>query len=78
MKDLINHFFPPKSLQRQNRYLHRGLYKPCDNKIRNFICGINNIVEYLEISLRLGLIIAYLNMRYPISWSSCYLWNGKK
>ena len=28
MKDLISHSFSPKALQRQNRYLRRGLYKP--------------------------------------------------
>ena len=48
MKDLISHFFPPKSLQRQKRYLRRGLYKPSGTKIRDFICRINEIVEYLD------------------------------
>ena len=33
MKDLIYHFFPPKALQHQKRYLRRGIYKPCDTKI---------------------------------------------
>ena len=48
MKDLISHFFFPKALQRQKRYLRRGLYKPRDTKIQDFICRIDNIVEYLK------------------------------
>ena len=48
MKDLIYYFFPPKSLQRQNMYLQRGLYKPCDTKIRYFIFRIDEMVEYLK------------------------------
>ena len=45
MKDIISHFSPPKALQRQKRYLRRGLYKPCDTKIRYFICCIDKMVE---------------------------------
>ena len=45
MKDLITHLFPPKVIQRQKRYLHRGLYKPHNTKISNFICRIDKIVE---------------------------------
>ena len=48
MKDLISHFFPPKALQRQKRYLRRGLYKPCKTKIQDFIYWIDDMVEYLE------------------------------
>ena len=48
MKDLIYYFFPPKLLQRQNMYLQRGLYKPCDTKIRYFIFRIDKMVEYLK------------------------------
>ena len=44
MKDLISHFYPPKSLQIQKRYPRRGLYKPCDTKIRYFICQIDEMV----------------------------------
>ena len=47
MKDLISHFFPPKALQRQERYLRRGMYKISDTNIRDFICRIDNMVEYL-------------------------------
>ena len=36
MKDLISHFSPALALQRQKRYLRRGVYKPCDTKIRYF------------------------------------------
>ena len=48
MKDLISHFFPPKSLQHQKRYLRRGMYKPCNTKILDFICSIDKMVDYLE------------------------------
>ena len=48
MKDLISHFFLPNTLQHQKRYLRRGLYKPCDTNIRDFICWIFEMVEYLE------------------------------
>ena len=48
MENLISHFFPPKLLQRQKRYIRRGLYKPQDTKILYFICFIYNMVEYLE------------------------------
>ena len=48
MKELISHFFPPKVLHRQKRYLSRGLYKPRDTKIQYFISRINDMSEYLE------------------------------
>ena len=48
MKYLISHFFPPKALQRQKRYLRRELYKPCDTKIRYFIYRINKMIKYLK------------------------------
>ena len=48
MKDLISHFFPPKALQRQKRYLRRGMYKPRVTKIRYLISHIDNIFEYLK------------------------------
>ena len=48
MQGLTTHFFPPKALQRQKRYLPRGLFKPCDSKILKFICRINETVDYLE------------------------------
>ena len=48
MKDLIYHFFPPKSLQLQKRYLSRDMYKPRYTKIRDFIWYIDEMVEYLE------------------------------
>ena len=47
MKDLISHFFLPKALQRQKRYLIRGIYKPCNTNIRDFICPIGDMVKYL-------------------------------
>ena len=34
---LISHFLPSKELQGQERYLFRGLYKPRETKIREFI-----------------------------------------
>ena len=37
MKDLIYNLFMPKAIQRQKRYLQRGLYKTHDTKIRDFI-----------------------------------------
>ena len=48
MKDLISHFYLPKSLQRQKRYHRRGMYKPRDTKIWSFICWIDNIFDYLK------------------------------
>ena len=45
MKDLVYHSFPPKVLQRQKRYLRRGLYKTCDTKIIDFICHIYEMVN---------------------------------
>ena len=47
MKNLITYLFPPKALQRQKRYLRRGLYKSWGTKIREFICKIGGIVDYL-------------------------------
>ena len=47
IKYFIARFSPPKALQLQKRYLQRGLYKPCDTKIREFVCHIDNTVEYL-------------------------------
>ena len=48
MKDMISNFFPSKALQHQKRYLQRGLYKPCDTNIRDFICRIEEMVEYFN------------------------------
>ena len=48
MKDLISHLFPPKALQRQKRYLRRGLHRTCDTKIRDFIYCIDEMVECLK------------------------------
>ena len=48
MKGFINNFFLSKALQRQKRYLQRGLYNPCYKNIRDFIFRIDKIVEYLE------------------------------
>ena len=48
MKELISHFFLPKALQRQKRYLRRELYKPCDTKIQYFIYRINKMIKYLD------------------------------
>ena len=47
MEDFIAHFFPSKVLKSQKRYLRRGLYKPCDRNIREFICRIDEMVDYL-------------------------------
>ena len=45
---LVEHFFPPKALQREKRYLCRGLYKPKDCPVRDFVCRVNEILEYLS------------------------------
>ena len=45
MKDLTTQLFPPKALQRQKIYLHMGLYKPCNTKMRKFIWSIYDIVK---------------------------------
>ena len=55
MKYLISHFFPPKALQIQKRYLQRGLYKPRGTKIQEFVSQIDKMVEYLEKFLPLGI-----------------------
>ena len=47
MKDLISHFFPPKVLQSQKRYLRRGVYKPHDKNIWYFMCLVDKMVQYL-------------------------------
>ena len=38
---LFNCFFPPEALQRQKRYLLRGLYKPRNTKIWDFVCRVD-------------------------------------
>ena len=48
MKYLIYHLFPPKALQRQKRYLRRGLYKPCGMNIWYFMFRIDKMVKYLK------------------------------
>ena len=45
---LANQFLPPKSLWYQKRYLCQGLFNPRDSNIRDLICHLNNIVEYIE------------------------------
>ena len=54
MKDLITHLFPPKALQCQKRYLRRGVYKYY-KKNQNFICRVEEMVEYLEKLLPCGI-----------------------
>ena len=46
--DLVSHFFPPKALQCQNRYLKRGVYKPHNTKILYLICRIYEMVNYIK------------------------------
>ena len=48
MKELMNHLLPPKAINIHKRYLQRGIYKPCDTKIREVIFRIDEIVEYLN------------------------------
>ena len=48
MQDVFIHFFPPKVLQRQKRYLLRGLYNPHDTNISKFICRVDEIVEHVD------------------------------
>ena len=47
-KDLISHSFPTKYLNRQKRYLRRGLYKHRDTKVWDLIFCIAEMVEYLK------------------------------
>ena len=65
IKGIITHFFLPKALQCQKRYLIRGIYKPRDTKIRNFVCTIDKILKYLQKLPPLSLIRSYLNMISP-------------
>ena len=44
MKDHTSHFSPPKVLQSQKRSRRRAMYKPCDNKIRDFIYRITEMI----------------------------------
>ena len=48
MKDIISHFYPPKLLKLQKMYLRWALYKPCNTNIREFICRIDKMIEYLD------------------------------
>ena len=48
VKDIISHLFPPKAIQLQKKYLSRGLYKLHDTKIKDFVCKIDKIIEYLK------------------------------
>ena len=48
MEDLITDLFPPNALQRQKRYLRRGVYKTHKTKIWEFICRIEKMVDYLK------------------------------
>ena len=48
IKYVITHFFPPKAIQRQKRYIQKGLYKPRETKICEFIFRIAEILEYLK------------------------------
>ena len=48
IKHLITHLFPPKALQHQKRYLQRGIYNPCNTKIRDFIYRVDEMVYYIE------------------------------
>ena len=48
IQDVFIQFFTPKVLQRQNRYLCRGLYNPHDTKISKFICRVEKIFEHLD------------------------------
>ena len=42
------HFFPLKARQLYKRYLLQGFFNPEGLKILNFVCQVNNIVEYLN------------------------------
>ena len=48
MKDLITLFFPQKALQLQKIYLRRGMYRPHETDIWDFICRIDKMVDYLK------------------------------
>ena len=48
MKEPISYFSPPKALQRQKRYLRRGMHKSHDTKIQYFIYCINKMIKYLK------------------------------
>ena len=45
---LTNNFYFPKVLQQQKMYLRRGLFNTQDVKIRDFICRVNEMTEYLK------------------------------
>ena len=76
MKDLITRFSPPKALQIHKRCLRAGLYNPHDTKIREFICRIYEIVEYLKNFLPFGAnqglpkdeILKLLELSLPRDW----------
>ena len=46
-QDLIEHFFPPKALQRQKRWLRRVMCKPRDMTIRQLVERVSEINDYL-------------------------------
>ena len=48
IKDMIYRFFLPKALHILKRYLQRGLYKPRAINIRELICRIYKMVDYLD------------------------------
>ena len=48
IQGVMPHFFHPKSLHHQKRYLLWGLFKPYESKVCDFICQLHNIVEYLK------------------------------
>ena len=54
IKFLISHLFTPKVLQRQKRYLRRGLYKTRNTRIQYFIYHIDELVKYLKKFLPFG------------------------
>ena len=54
VKYLITHYFPLEDIQHQKRYLHGGIYKTRDTRIREFICRIDNIVDYLNNTPQFG------------------------
>ena len=44
----MTYFFPTKALQHQKRYLQRALFNFQDYKVCEFICRVNDMVEYLK------------------------------
>ena len=48
IQGMMPHFLPPNPLHHQKSYLLWELFKPYEYKVHDFICQLNNIIEYLN------------------------------